>query len=96
MNIPREQTPSILAEEPEEGGDIRSRWERVEPVVWTERMLAALETGLEGQCLLHRDGADMPETAPSSGVPISIKSRTTNWRAGCGKSASPVRREGER
>src|SRR5437773_9313136 len=25
----------------------------------------------------------------------SIPNRTTNWRAGCGKSACPVRREGE-
>ena len=34
--------------EPQEGGEIRSRWEWVEPVVWTERMLATLETGIEG------------------------------------------------
>lgn len=33
---------------PQEGGEIRSRWEWVEPKVWTERMLAALETGVKG------------------------------------------------
>jgi hypothetical protein len=49
MNQPKEQTPSKLAKGPQEGGDIRSqRWEWVEPEVWTERMLAALETGIEG------------------------------------------------
>ena len=29
-------------------GDVRARWAWVEPTVWTERMLAALETGIEG------------------------------------------------
>ena len=29
-------------------GEIRARWARVEPTVWTERMLTALETGIEG------------------------------------------------
>jgi RNA-directed DNA polymerase len=48
MNKPEEQTPSKLAKRSQEGGDIRSRWEWVEPKVWTERMLAALETGIEG------------------------------------------------
>ena len=48
MDKPREQTPPKLAVKPQEGGEIRSRWEWVEPAVWTERMLAALETGVEG------------------------------------------------
>jgi RNA-directed DNA polymerase len=48
MDKPPEQTPPKLAMEPREGGEIRSRWEWVEPAVWTERMLAALETGIEG------------------------------------------------
>lgn len=47
-DIPPEQTPPILAVKPQEGGEIRSRWEWVESVVWTERMLAALETGVKG------------------------------------------------
>jgi len=29
-------------------GEIRARWASVESVVWTERMLATLETGIEG------------------------------------------------
>jgi RNA-directed DNA polymerase len=48
MDEPREQTPPKLAEKPQEDGEIRSRWEWVEPAVWTERMLAALETGVKG------------------------------------------------
>ena len=48
MDKAKEQTPPKLAPKPQEGGDIRSRWEWVEPMVWTERMLAALETGVEG------------------------------------------------
>ena len=48
MEEPTEQTPPKLAAKPQEGGEIRSRWEWVEPAVWTERMLAALETGVEG------------------------------------------------
>lgn len=43
-----QDTPPQLAEKPQEGGDIRSRWEWVEAEVWTERMLAALETGVKG------------------------------------------------
>src|ERR1700751_893291 len=31
-----------------QGGEIRARWAWVEPEVWTERMLATLETGIEG------------------------------------------------
>jgi RNA-directed DNA polymerase len=48
MEEPTEQTPPKLAQKPQEGGEIRSRWEWVEPAVWTERMLAALETGVKG------------------------------------------------
>ena len=48
MDQTAEQNPSKLAGKPQEGGEIRARWAWVEPVVWTERMLAALETGLEG------------------------------------------------
>lgn len=44
----QEQPPALAPKEPQKGGDIRSRWEWVEAAVWTERMLAALETGLKG------------------------------------------------
>jgi RNA-directed DNA polymerase len=45
---PWEQRPPKLAAKPQEGGENRSHWEWVEPTVWTERMLAALETGVKG------------------------------------------------
>ena len=48
MEEPKEQAPPKLAAKPQEGGEIRSRWEWVEPAVWTERRLTALETGVKG------------------------------------------------
>jgi RNA-directed DNA polymerase len=44
----KEQQPSAVPETAQQGGDIRARWAWVEPTVWTERMLATLETGIEG------------------------------------------------
>jgi RNA-directed DNA polymerase len=44
----QEQTPSAVPATAPQDGEIRARWAWVEPVVWTERMLAALETGIEG------------------------------------------------
>ena len=35
--------PSSVPETAKQGGETRSRWLWVEPAVWTERMLAALE-----------------------------------------------------
>ena len=44
----KEQQPSAVPETAQQGGAIRARWAWVEPAVWTERMLATLETGIEG------------------------------------------------
>jgi RNA-directed DNA polymerase len=44
----KEQQPTSVPETAQQVGDIRSRWAWVEPTVWTERMLATLETGIEG------------------------------------------------
>src|SRR6202043_4001698 len=44
----KEQQPSAVSETAQQGGEIRARWAWVEPTVWTERMLATLETGIEG------------------------------------------------
>jgi RNA-directed DNA polymerase len=41
-----EQKPSIVPATAPQEGEIRARWAWVEPTVWTERMLAALETGI--------------------------------------------------
>lgn len=45
----QEEPPaSVVSKGPKQVGDIRARWAWVEPVVWTDRMLAALETGVKG------------------------------------------------
>ena len=49
-----ENRPAIVSETTQQAGEaqgpreIRARWNWVEPAVWTERMLTALETGLKG------------------------------------------------
>ena len=44
-----QKTPSsVSAERSQQDGEIRARWAWVEAAVWTERMLKALEMGLEG------------------------------------------------
>ena len=43
-----EQPPAPVPEEAKQAGETRARWGWVEPTVWTERMLAALETGVKG------------------------------------------------
>lgn len=44
----RTAEPEAVPEMAKTSGDIRSRWEWVEAAVWTERMLTALEDGVEG------------------------------------------------
>lgn len=43
-----EHTPASVLETTKQAGEIRARWAWVEPEVWTERMLAALEQGVRG------------------------------------------------
>lgn len=43
-----ENIPTTVPQEAKRVGDIRDRWFWVEPNVWTERMLTALETGVKG------------------------------------------------
>ena len=47
-NRRQEQTPTTVPERAPQVGEIRARWAWVEAEVWTERMLATLETGIEG------------------------------------------------
>jgi len=44
----REIKPSPVGESPKQDGDIRARWAWVEPSIWTDRMLEALENGVKG------------------------------------------------
>lgn len=43
-----EIAPALVSEKTTQVGEIRSRWPWVEPSIWTDRMLAALERGIEG------------------------------------------------
>jgi RNA-directed DNA polymerase len=45
---PQEERPSAVPATATQGGDVLVRWAWAEPVVWTERMLSALETGVKG------------------------------------------------
>lgn len=47
MERPAEAPPAAVPEATQ-AGDIRARWAWVEPTVWTDRMLTALETGVKG------------------------------------------------
>jgi RNA-directed DNA polymerase len=44
----KETEPATVSEETKQAGEIRARWAWVEPSVWTERMLTALEVGVKG------------------------------------------------
>ena len=43
------EVPKTEDSEAKQAGEIRERWKWVEPEIWTERMLTALETGLKGR-----------------------------------------------
>jgi RNA-directed DNA polymerase len=47
-DIKAEGEPAAVPEGAKQAGENRSRWEWVEPNVWTERMLTALERGVKG------------------------------------------------
>jgi len=47
-NRTTEDKPAIVSQETKQAGEIRARWAWVEPEVWTERMLTALEEGVRG------------------------------------------------
>jgi hypothetical protein len=42
-----EKKPAGVSETTTQAGEIRARWGWVEPTVWTERMLTALEKGVK-------------------------------------------------
>ena len=52
-------------------GEVRTRWAWTEPAVWTNRMLTALEHGVQGgKRLLHRAWVVFPSHSPSLGPSI--------------------------
>src|SRR5512134_945618 len=48
MNEPTEAQPTQVPATATQVGEVRARWAWVEPAVWTERMLTALEQGVKG------------------------------------------------
>ncbi|MEN6451401.1 MAG: group II intron reverse transcriptase/maturase [Thermoguttaceae bacterium] len=48
MNETMENTPTTVPATAKQVGEIRARWAWVEPSVWTDRMLTALEQGVKG------------------------------------------------
>src|SRR5438552_874781 len=48
MIAPREAPPPAVPVTAQQGGEVQERWLWVEPAVWTERMLTALEEGVKG------------------------------------------------
>lgn len=45
---PAEAEPATVPEGAKQAGEVRARWAWAEPAVWTERMLTALENGVQG------------------------------------------------
>lgn len=43
-----EERPAVVSDMTKQAGELRSKWAWVEPSVWTERMLAALDKGVKG------------------------------------------------
>ena len=48
MDSQKEARPTPVPETATQVGEVRARWAWAEPMVWTERMLAALEQGVKG------------------------------------------------
>jgi len=48
MTAPQETTPLAVPETAQQGGEVLDRWFWTERVVWTERMLTALDEGVKG------------------------------------------------
>src|ERR1017187_3028474 len=62
MNGQTEDPPALVPAKAMQAGDIRSRWDWVEPCVWTERMLTA-----------RRRRIAFVEAIPSDGLSILAK-----------------------
>ena len=99
-------SPAAVPERATRTGETPDRGSWVEPLVWTERMLTTLDKGVKGGkwYSLIITGAGQLPSLPSTGSsacrkpmprPVSpLGGKTTDWRAGCGRSARPVRRAG--
>ena len=48
METREDSNPALVPEVARQAGEVRDRWSWVEPCVWTERMLTALDEGVKG------------------------------------------------
>ena len=48
MDRHRDGKPAAVPVEAKQAGEIEAKWSWIEPCVWTERMLTALELGVKG------------------------------------------------
>ena len=71
----KELKPAPVSEWTKPAGEIRDRWSWVEPDVWTERMLTALDEGVKG-------GKKKMPTLPNSGCSL--------WSQPMQKSVNPL------
>jgi hypothetical protein len=86
---------AIRAGETQEASLPHQEWSWVEPRIWTERMLAALGQGVTGGKMPSLPSTGFSAcTKPMSWPASPLAGKTINRRAGCGRSARPVRREG--
>ena len=78
-------------------GNTCDHWWQVAPTKWTERMLTASKTGDRGGVAttsVARRGRHS-SVAAHGHWSANLTVDPTDWRAGCGRPACPVRREGE-
>ncbi len=99
MDATKEAQPAAVPEGAMQAGELRARWAWVESSVWTDRMLEALEKGVKGgkgfgpmPTSLTAGFSHWSKPTPWRSSPLDGK--TPNRRAGCGRPACPVRREG--
>ena len=72
----REAEPAAVPVRAKQAGEIQARWPWVEPYVWTERMLTALEKGVKGgkaKRLLCRIRAVLPNHSPCNGLSVLLE-----------------------
>ena len=62
-----EKKPATVPKEAEQAGETRAGWPWVEPEVWTDRMLTALEQGVKGGKWFSLISAGPTLTLPSLG-----------------------------
>ena len=94
-SMTKQEELSKVEETPKQGREAESqKWSWVEAEVWTERMLTTLETGVKGGKNAYFIEQGLFTMAVAHAQICQSAVDPTDWRAGCGRTARPVRREG--